>query len=62
MSDVHAAVKEFCFDIDRMIANAEGLRLSPQVEDLEALELAIVDLISAKAMFIDALIGTDVVQ
>lgn len=62
MSDVHAAVNEFCFDLDRMIANAEGLRLSPQINDVEALELAIHDLISAKAMLIDALIGTDVVQ
>ena len=60
MSDMNSALREITFDLDRMIGNAQGLRLSPQVHDLEALELAISDLISAKFMLMDALIGESV--
>jgi hypothetical protein len=60
MSDMSSAIKEFLFDLDRTIANAQGLRLSPQVNDIEALEIAIFDLMNARAMLIDALVGNSV--
>lgn len=60
MGDMSAAIKEFMFDLDRTINNAQGLRLSPQVHDVEALEIAITDLYNAKTMLIEALVGNTV--
>ena len=62
MGDMTAAVKELSFDLDRLIGLVEGLKLSPQLHDVEALELALFDLINAKAMLLLALIGDEVVH
>ena len=60
MSDMVAALRELTFDIDRMIGLVEGLKLSPQVKDQDALEMAMFDLINSKAMIIMALVGEEV--
>ena len=60
MSDMISAIREFTFDLDRLISNAQGLRLSPQVHSPHALEAAIDDLHSAKVMLMEALIDEKV--
>jgi hypothetical protein len=58
--DTSYAAKTICADLDRLISSLEGMRLHNALEDMEALELAIFDLINAKAMVLLALVNTEV--
>ena len=59
-NDNSAALHEFLFDLNRIIANTKGLMLRNDIPDREALEIGWADLMSARDMFILALTPVDV--